>query len=303
VTPLEDHLKAFELNLKKNTPKHVKLTMSRIRRLVSECGFESLADLTSESVENSLREMLEENEIGHRTYSHYVQALDSFCNWCVETHRLIVSPIIGLERLNAEVDVRHRRRALKPDEFRKLIRSAFTSDIDIQCFSGPERAKIYILSYPTGLRRKEIASLTPRSFDLDSVPATVTIEAACSKHRREDVLRLHPALITMLREWTDGKDPDELLFPKLANRRAWLMVKKDLERVGIPYETPDGIADVHAAGRHTHITELFRNGASVQEARQLARHSDIRQTMKYAHIGIEDQARAVGAPPPGERRC
>jgi hypothetical protein len=26
------------------------------------------------------------------------------------------------------------------------------------------------------------------------------------------------------------------------------MVKKDLERIGIPYETPEGIADVHASG-------------------------------------------------------
>jgi hypothetical protein len=28
------------------------------------------------------------------------------------------------------------------------------------------------------------------------------------------------------------------------------MVKKDLKRIGIPYGTPDGIADFHAAGRH-----------------------------------------------------
>ena len=33
------------------------------------------------------------------------------------------------------------------------------------------------------------------------------------------------------------------------------MVKKDLERVGIPYKTEEGVADFHAAGRHTHITE------------------------------------------------
>ena len=93
------------------------------------------------------------------------------------------------------------------------------------------------------------------------------------------------------------------LFPRLDRKKTWLMVKKDLERVGIPYETPDGIADFHAAGRHTHITELFRNGASVPEAKQLARHSDIRQTMKYTHIGIEDQARAVGALPALHWRC
>jgi integrase len=79
------------------------------------------------------------------------------------------------------------------------------------------------------------------------------------------------------------------------------MVKKDLERVGIPYITTDGVADFHAAGRHTHITELMRSGASVSEAMELARHSDVKMTMRYVHIGINDQARAlVGLPVPEE---
>ena len=45
--------------------------------------------------------------------------------------------------------------------------------------------------------------------------------------------------------------PDDLLFPQIERKKTWLMVKKDLERVGIPYETPEGIADFHAAGRHS----------------------------------------------------
>ena len=65
-------------------------------------------------------------------------------------------------------------------------------------------------------------------------------------------------------------------------------MKKDLERVGIPYENEDGVADFHAAGRHTHITELLRNRATLPEAKELARHSDIKMTMKYTHVGIGD---------------
>jgi site-specific recombinase XerD len=80
-----------------------------------------------------------------------------------------------------------------------------------------------------------------------------------------------------------------LLFPKLAKRRTWLMTKKDLERAGIPYQTEEGIADFHAVGRHTHITELLRTGASLVEARELTGHSDIRMPMRYTHIGIEQQ--------------
>lgn len=75
------------------------------------------------------------------------------------------------------------------------------------------------------------------------------------------------------------------------------MVKKDLERVGIPYLTKEGVADFHAAGRHTYITELIRNGVSLPEAQKLARHSDIKMTMRYTHIGIEDQTKAIAKLP------
>ncbi len=293
LVPIADHLTAFEESLADNTGKHVKLTMTRVRTIISGCGFESLADIESEMVQTYMRSLRKAEDLGHRTYNHYLQAMDAFCNWCVLSKRLISNPILGLERLNTAVDVRHPRRALSAEEVAKLVESARSSGMSIQCFDGEQRARIYLTSYLTGLRKQELASLSPRSFGLDVTPPTVTVEAACSKHRRKDVLPLHPDLIAMLPGWLAGLAPAEKLFPKLGGRKTWLMVKKDLERVGIAYENEDGIADFHAAGRHTHITELLRNGVSLPEAKQLARHSDVNMTMKYTHIGIGDQAKAV----------
>lgn len=295
--PLKQHLEAFKRSLLKNSPKHVSMMMSRIQKIIDGCEFTTVAEMNSESVELFLAEFAVEEDIGNRTYNHYVQAIDAFCNWMVATKRINANPIAGIERLNNEVDVRHRRRALTQEECGKLFDSARTSGISIQMYDGETRARIYIISYMTGLRRGEIASLTPESFDLLSEQATVTIEAASSKHRRRDVLPLHPKLVVMLRDWLTGLKPNQLLFPKLAKRRTWLMVKLDLERVGIEYVTKDGIADFHAAGRHTHITELLRNGASLPEAKELARHTDIKMTMKYTHIGMADQAKALGQLP------
>jgi hypothetical protein len=51
------------------------------------------------------------------------------------------------------------------------------------------------------------------------------------------------------------------------------------------------------------ITELLRNGASLPEAKELARHSDVNMTMRYTHIGLADQAKAVAnlpAPKPAK---
>jgi site-specific recombinase XerD len=297
MAPIEQHLTAFETSLADNSPKYVKQTMNEVRRIVTGTECKMLADLKPESVQAFVRSLRVTNKIGHRTYNHYLESADTFCNWCVETKRLLTNPLATIERLNTAVDVRHPRRALTPDEVGKLVRSARESGIQIQRFTGEQRARIYILSYMTGLRRNELASLTPRSFALESEPPTLTVEAESSKHRRKDVLPLHPELVSMLRDWLRGMQPNEKLFPMLSRRKTWRMVKRDLERVGIPYQTEEGIADFHAAGRHTHITELLRNGASLPEAKELARHSDIKTTMRYAHIGLKDRARAVAALP------
>lgn len=298
--PIGPHLDAFKdsISTPSNTDKHVKLTMSRVRKIVDGCRFRSLSEIDAEPAERFLLRAQADEDFGPRTYNHYVQAIDSLCNWCVRTKRLPSNPLAGMQRQNEEVDVRRERRALSPAEFCKLLESARNSGVSIQCYDGETRARIYLLSYMTGLRRQELASLTPLSFDLDASPPTLTVAASNSKHRRKDVLPLHPDLVDLLKDWLADLAPDQILFEKLAKRRTWLMVKKDLERVGIPYKDAQGrVADFHAAGRHTHITELFRNGASIVEAKELARHSDVKMTMKYTHIGLEDQAKAVSAIP------
>jgi len=75
-TPLAQHLAAFEKSLAKNTPKHVKLTMARVRRVVDGVGANTVADLSPEAVEEFLREVVAKEKIGNRTYNHYVQATE-----------------------------------------------------------------------------------------------------------------------------------------------------------------------------------------------------------------------------------
>jgi site-specific recombinase XerD len=294
-----DALDAFRRSLDNATPKHQKLIMTRVRRLVEASGAKTLGDLDAEKVEEALKAIRREEDLGARTYNHYLQAIDEFGKWLVASKRLAHNPVAGIERLNAETDVRHARRALTPEEVARLVDSARSSGVEVQGYDGELRARAYLMSFFTGLRRQELGSLTPRSFKLDAPRPTLTVDAACSKHRRKDTLPMHPELVAMVREWVSGMEPEDLLFPRIERKKTWLMVKKDLERVGIPYETHEGIADFHAAGRHSHITGLLRHGATLVEARELARHADVRMTMKYTHIGLEDQADALaGLPAP-----
>jgi len=278
--------------------------MSRIRKIVSEAGIQSLDDLQPDKIDAYLHK-LHKKQLGLRTINHYVQAVQGWCRWLVKNRRLSVSPLESLTTYNAAVDVRHKRRALTVYEVTQLIASARDSKQTIQGMGPESRARLYTMAFLTGLRRKELASLTPSSFDLKSSPPTLTVAAACSKHRRTDVLPLHAELAQSLPGWLRGLKSKDFLFPRLANRKTWFMVKKDLERVDIPYETAAGIADFHASGRHTYVTQLLRSGVSLTQARELARHGDIKMTMRYTHVGLADQAEALkslpGTTPPSQQ--
>ena len=142
-----------------------------------------------------------------------------------------------MARLNTEVDVRHPRRALHAGRVCQAGQFRENSDEDIQCYGGEERARIYMLSYMTGLRRKEIAQPDPAELQARRGPA--------DRDGRGGVFQAPPtrraaaasgAGSRACESGSQGLDGDEPLFPKLEKRRTWLMVKKDLERVGIPYE-------------------------------------------------------------------
>ena len=64
-SPIGDHLAAFERSLDNTTPKHRKLTMTRVRRLVEASEAKILADLSAEKVEEALKEIRREEDLGH----------------------------------------------------------------------------------------------------------------------------------------------------------------------------------------------------------------------------------------------
>src|SRR5262249_6894251 len=66
--PVEGHLAAFEKGLAHATPKHVKLTMTRVRRIVGGCGFASIGDIDGEAVQAYLVGLRAEEDLGARTY-------------------------------------------------------------------------------------------------------------------------------------------------------------------------------------------------------------------------------------------
>jgi len=217
----------------------------------------------------------------------------------VRDRRAADSPLAHLQGGNARVDRRHDRRALSADELRRLLTAVETGPTRMR-MSGQDRAMLYRLAVETGLRANELRTLTWGSFDLDAEPATVTVRAAYSKHRRDDVLPLKADMAVLLARWQtigDGTDSQEPVFPTMPSKTA-NMVRSDLADAGIDYHDEAGrVADFHAL-RHTFITNLARGGVHPKLAQALARHSTITLTMdRYSHTVIGEQADALTALP------
>jgi integrase len=185
------------------------------------------------------------------------------------------------------------------------------------CLSGPVRAMSYQVALGTGFRVKELRTLTPASFDLDSDPPAVTVGAAYSKRRRQDLQPIRPDLAELLRPWLAGFPRDAQLFKLPHNtakmfrrdlaaaRAAWIAeARTDSEREErersdfLQYENAAGeFADVHAQ-RHTYISGIVAGGASVKTCQELARHSTPVLTIgRYSHARLHDLTGALDSLP------
>jgi len=303
--PLEKHLTDFEKYLlaKGNTKMHVAIVVARARRVLEGCAFYNFSDISANKVLSFLTRLRNNGEgISAQTYNFYLQAIKEFCRWMVQNQRASESPLQHLKGLNVKTDRRHDRRALKPDELRRLLEATAAAERRFG-MSGYERALLYRLAVETGLRAKELRSLKASSFDFDR--CTVTVQAAYSKHRRTDTVPLRKDTAQQLKQHLANKLPQAKAF-NIPQKTA-KMFRADLAEADIPYVDEAGrYADFHSL-RHTTGSLLAASGAHPKVAQSIMRHCDINLTMsRYTHIFTGQQSEAVEKLPvlplPGSQR-
>jgi integrase len=322
----ENHLADFRdaLEHKGNTLAHVKLVTTRIRKVFQGCGFAYYNEISGSRVQQYLAELRKgtksNDEIGAndgdkaggkgkasgkgsrgrsaQTSNFYLTALKSFCRWMIKDRRATESPVEYLTGLNVKTDRRHDRRHLTPAELATLLTTTAGGPVRFR-LTGQSRAMLYRVAAESGLRRKELRTLTPASFDFDGDTPTVAVVAGESKNRKTTRLPIRADLITELRKWFKAADvgPNDRLWPGLTRHTAD-MLKADLEVAGIPYVDAAGLfADFHSL-RHSFISMLAAGGIHPKLAQKLARHSDINLTMnRYSHTLLTDEAQALESLP------
>jgi len=299
--PLAEHLEEYldDLRHRGCNPRHVKTVERQLNRMFDDIGAKRLSDLDAVHVQRHLRALrnvpvkqlraaatTEQNKdvrmIGPRTINAVRAAIIAFLNWNVRTERLATNPCQYIPKVDETRDKRAKRRALTEEELKRLITS-----------SGP-RATFYLVAALTGLRMKEMASLTWDDVDLST--DAILVRAHKGKAKRDDWIALSPEVTAALRGIRpSGASPVDHVFETSPTTRTF---SADLKRAGIAeYDELVRRVDRHAL-RTTTGTLLAQAGVTPQQAQRQMRHADISTTLRhYTDLRLSDQSKAAAKLP------
>lgn len=278
--PIETHVKDWLADLERSgrSPEYTRKVKARVNTLIADREWKRLASIRVDDVTKWLTTK-QIAGMGEQTCNHHIDALRSFCNWCVAQKRLERNPVEAVTKANV-IEPRCKRRAATPDELARLVAV------------HPVRGKVYLTAMLTGLRRQELQRLEWRDVvDLESDGPYFALRAATTKSKRADAVPVPPELRDALRSLRPSKwQPTDHIFASIPKSST---VKADLTTAGIKADTPDGKLDFHAL-RTSYGTMLARSGVNVRTAMELMRHTDIRLTTRtYTDARLLDTSGAV----------
>jgi len=242
----------------------------RLRKLVRDCKWTRLADMTPTSFQLWRKEQAGK---APKTLNEYLATLSAFWTWLRKQGRVSTNPFELVERTDTRGKERVKRRALSDKESVRLLEVA------------GENQLAYVLPLYTGLRRTEVRTLRWSNLVLGESGGLLHIHAAVNKNRKEQTLPLHPELVKALRQHkpADANAHDLVLVNGVPKMKA---VRADLAKAGIPFLDGRGWRVDYHALRTTFITRLSTMKVHPRLAMELARHSDLRLTMRnYTDAG------------------
>lgn len=293
-TPVRRVMAGYARHLRgqRRTPKHIRLSLVRIKDVCRRGDIERLADLNEPSVSKALRSLAATGR-SPKTLNDIRAAVYGLCKWAVKIGKLLTTnPLEVLPKTDIDGDVRKVRRALTPDEAARLLDA-----------SGPRRLWYEVAMY-TGLRVGEIQALRWADLDLGSDLPCIMLRAETTKARRADSVPLRRELADKLAAARpEDAEPTDRVFRAAPKRETFT---RDCVRAGIMALDSNGSQIPDARGRTidrhslrtTFITWLSRAGVSPRTAQLLARHTDIRLTMKaYTDPALLDAQGGIDALP------
>lgn len=258
--PIAEHLTAFiKYQTSRNRSRgYVRKLDQRVSRLIAECGWSLVRDVTAES----FIAWREGKSLSAKTLNDYQHAIYALLDWLERTGRIKCNPIAQVGRIEARGEQTFTRRAFTDEEAQRLLAVS------------ENRRPVYLLALHTGIRLGELRAL--RWEDVDLVRSDIRLRVEATKSKRADVLPISETARGVLEAlWETANDSGRVFRKGVPSHHTFA---SDLKAAGIVREDERGRrVDFHAL-RTTFITNLARAGVPQRQAMALARHTDPRLT-------------------------
>lgn len=216
------------------------------------------------------------------TIASYINALKQFFKWTGDAN---LYPNIADHLKGAKVNTQyHRKEALTLEQAREVLEASKGETLEAK----RNHALIY-LAFACGLRTIEIVRADVKDITFKSGSVALLIQGK-GKLDKADFVKLPYIVEKNLREYLAlrGNSEDQSpLFTSLSDRNngqrlttksVSRIIKNAFKKIGLN----SALYTAHST-RHTFITLFLLNGGTLEEARQIARHTSINTTMIYNH--------------------
>lgn len=271
-----------------------------VRRAARECGWDSVTDLTFESITAWLARH-RRSWVG-TTYNRNLSVFRSLTKYLTASKRLEENPLVLADR--AEESGADGARSATTQEARALIRAAWVREqADGRCKGA--RALYWLCLFAHGCRPNEPDQWRRRHLVLDHAIPHVFWESAIQKSHRQQYVALAPELAPLLRQHLATIDrereaaglppagPDDPVFPVLPTKSVF---NQDRRRAAIPDTDYRRRPFARRSGRKWFSTTLTSLGVPEKMVDHLMRHRG-RAEARYYDPPLEEQAAALSRLP------
>lgn len=266
------------------------------------------AELSILDIEKWQRRRREEKGVKFATLNRETTTLKAALNWAVKRGLITDNPLNGLRRLS-ELDSMSKTRYLSSEERSRLLvalnarekemrearqrtlthsNKRYLNSLDGFAFVDYFKPMV-LVALNTGMRRNALFSL--RWEDIDFQAGTIFLRADAAKSKKHMIIPMNATVRETLTAWKEQERKDSgLVFAnpltgkKFDNcNNSW---KSLLKAAGIEKFRWHDM-------RHDFASRLVMNGVDLNTVRELLGHSDIKMTMRYAHLAPEKKRMAV----------
>jgi integrase len=290
---IEEYIKV--LKAKAYSKGYIRHTQSRLKKTIKDCRFTYFRDITKSAVEVYIGKLIKDGASA-TTAGHYLESIKSFLNWAEEDRRIIRNSIAKMKKPDRDSIPKG---VLNPEQFVKLIKATFEKNVLIGRNTGQERAILYVLAGMTGLRKKELLSLTWDDINLsmdanNAYIRTKACDAKNDKEARQPIPSFVVSLLTALKASIRPKLSDRVFISFTESINTAELIRADLTAAEIDLIDKDGNEICFHSLRNSYISFLANSNTPPKVVQKLARHSDPRLTFNtYARTFEKAEQKAI----------